>query len=84
MAKATIRDLRNHFPKIKAMVEAEGEVIVTDKGEPKYKLMLYTAPQGEKASRAPKDYMSRLRRFQHRPMTPKKVKTLEDENRGER
>jgi antitoxin (DNA-binding transcriptional repressor) of toxin-antitoxin stability system len=84
MATATIRDLRNHFPKVKEMIETEGEVIVTDKGRPKYKLTLYTPPHAKKPSRAPKDYMSRLRRFQHRPMSPAKVKALEDENRGDR
>ena len=84
MATATIRDLRNHFPKVKEMIETEGEVIVTDKGQPKYKLTLYTPPQAEKPSRGPKNYMSRLRRFQRRPMSARKVKTLEDENRGER
>jgi antitoxin (DNA-binding transcriptional repressor) of toxin-antitoxin stability system len=84
MATATIRDLRNRFPKVKEMIETEGEVIVTDKGKPKYKLTPYTPPPTGKRSRAPKDYMSRLRRFQQRPMSPAKVKALEDENRGER
>ena len=30
MATTTIRELRNQFPKVKKMVETEGEVIVTD------------------------------------------------------
>lgn len=42
MANATIRDLRNHFSKVKELVETEREVVVTDKGKPKYKLTLYT------------------------------------------
>lgn len=42
MAKATTRVLRNNFSKVKALVETEGEVVVTDNGEPKYKLTLYT------------------------------------------
>jgi antitoxin (DNA-binding transcriptional repressor) of toxin-antitoxin stability system len=84
MATATIRDLRNRFPRVKAMIETEGEVIVTDKGEPKYKLTLYSPASSKKRSRAAKDYVSRLRRFQPRPMTAAKARALEDENRGER
>jgi|GEM_PF-2486395 len=34
---ATIRDLRNHFAKVKKLVETQGEVLVTDNGEPKYR-----------------------------------------------
>jgi antitoxin (DNA-binding transcriptional repressor) of toxin-antitoxin stability system len=82
MATASIRDLRNHFPKVKEMIESEGEVIVTDKGEPKYRLTPYT-PESKKRGRA-KDYISRLRRFQHRSMSAAKAKALDDENRGDR
>ena len=83
MAVATIRDLRNHFPKVKKLVETEGEVIVTDKGEPKYKLTLYTPGQSRK-SRRPKDYVARLSRYQLRPITVGAAKSLHDENRGGR
>ncbi|MBI4472145.1 MAG: type II toxin-antitoxin system Phd/YefM family antitoxin [Acidobacteria bacterium] len=83
MSTATVRDLRNRFPKVKEMVEAEGEVIVTDKGQPKYKLTLYTPAQTTKSRRA-KDYMARLRRFQPRPISRAAAKSLHDESRGER
>ena len=83
MATATVRDLRNRFPKVKEMVETEGEVIVTDKGQPKYKLTLYTPAQPRKSRRA-KDYMSRLRQYQPRPISMAAAKSLDDENRGER
>jgi antitoxin (DNA-binding transcriptional repressor) of toxin-antitoxin stability system len=82
MKTATIRDLRNHFPRVKEMVETEGEVIVTDKGEPRYKLMLYTATGSKKAHR-PKNYMARLRRYQSRPMGAAAARSLHKENRGE-
>jgi prevent-host-death family protein len=82
MATATIRDLRNHFPKVKEIVEAEGEVIVTDKGRPKYKLTLYTPTQAKRTGR-PKDYIARMRRFQKRPLSRAAAKSLEVENRGE-
>jgi antitoxin (DNA-binding transcriptional repressor) of toxin-antitoxin stability system len=83
MATASVRDLRNHFPRIKKIVETEGEVIVTDKGQPKYKLTLYTPEQPVKATPA-KDYMARLRRYQPRVLTVAEAKSLIDENRGDR
>ena len=81
MATATVRDLRNHFPKVKKMVETQGEVIVTDKGEPKYKLTLFT-PGRQGKTRLAKDYMQRLRRHQRRPMSAAAARALNDENRG--
>ena len=83
MATASVRDLRNHFPKIKKMVETQGEVIVTDKGQPKYKLTLFTRGQPGKTVRA-KDYMARLRSYQPRPLSAAAAKSLHDENRGRR
>ena len=81
MATASVRDLRNRFPKIKEMVEAQGEVIVTDKGQPKYRLTLFTPGQRGQACPA-KDYMARLRRHQLRPISAVAAKSLHDENRG--
>jgi antitoxin (DNA-binding transcriptional repressor) of toxin-antitoxin stability system len=83
MAIITVRNLRNHFPKVKEMVETEGEVIVTDKGIPRYKLTLYT-PEPSRRTSATKDYMARLRRHQARPISATAAKALGDENRGER
>src|SRR5205814_1898723 len=83
MATATVRDLRNHFPKIKKIVESQGEVIVTDKGQPKYKLTLYTPDQPGKTRRT-KDYMVRLRRYQLHPISSAAAKSLRDQNRGGR
>src|SRR5437660_8530770 len=83
MATASVRDLRNHFPKIKKIVESQGEVIVTDKGQPKYKLTLFSPGRSEKTIRA-KDYMARMRRHQIRPLSAAAAKLLQDENRGSR
>jgi antitoxin (DNA-binding transcriptional repressor) of toxin-antitoxin stability system len=83
MANATIRDLRNHFSKVRELVETEGEVVVTDNGEPRYKLTLYTPAPPRKPSLA-KDYMARLRRHQARPISMEAAKSLNDENRGDR
>ena len=79
-ATATIRELRNNFPRIRTLVEQEGEVVVTDQGTPKYRLTRFT----RSATRAAKDYMARLRRHQPRALSPAAAKALHDANRGER
>jgi antitoxin (DNA-binding transcriptional repressor) of toxin-antitoxin stability system len=83
IATASIRELRNEFPRVKKLVEQGGEVLVTDRGMPRYRLTLYTPP-GRKRAAARKDYMVRLRRHQPRPITAAAAKALHDLNRGER
>jgi hypothetical protein len=84
MAKpvTTVRELRGSFPKVKKIVESEGAVIVSDHGEPKYLLTLYTPPP--KGVPRTKDYMARLKKFQPKPMSAAVAKSLHDENRGDR
>jgi antitoxin (DNA-binding transcriptional repressor) of toxin-antitoxin stability system len=79
---ATLRELRNNFPKVRKRLESEGEVLVTERGAPRYRLTLY-APTREGAS-APIDYWERLKSYQPRPMTKAQSRRLHDENRGER
>ena len=81
-ATATVRDLRNRFTEIRKRVEAEGEVLVTERGKPRYRLSLYTPPQQKAA--APVDYWIRLNSYQPRPMTKVQSQKLHAENRGER
>jgi antitoxin (DNA-binding transcriptional repressor) of toxin-antitoxin stability system len=83
MATATIRDLRNHFPKIRKLIEEEGEVVVTDQGTPRYRVTLYR-PVTRPGAFAAKDYMARLRRHQPRPSSAAAAKTLREDNRGDR
>jgi antitoxin (DNA-binding transcriptional repressor) of toxin-antitoxin stability system len=83
MPTATIRELRNQFPKVKKLVEAAGEVVVTDRGTPRYRLLLYTPTTQERKPRR-KDYMARLRRHQPRPLSAADAQALHDENRGSR
>jgi prevent-host-death family protein len=82
-ATATIRELRNQFPKVKKLVESEGEVIVTDHGTPKYRLTPYASAESGKRP-APKDYMARLRRHQRRPISAASARALHNANRGTR
>jgi antitoxin (DNA-binding transcriptional repressor) of toxin-antitoxin stability system len=80
---ATIRDLRNRFPKVKRLVETEGEVLVTDRGKPRYRLTLYTTAHAAKPPPV-KDYIARLTRYQPRPLGAAAAKALREENRGGR
>ena len=82
-ASATIREPRNNFPKVRKLIEEEGEVLVTDQGTPKYRLIRYT-PAGKKRTPGPKDYLARLRRHQPRPLSAAVARALDDLNRGER
>lgn len=82
-ATATIRDLRNHFPRVRKLVDQEGEVVVTDQGTPAYRLTRYRpAPRSPKPG--PKDYLARLRRFQPKPHPAAAARSLHDTNRGDR
>jgi antitoxin (DNA-binding transcriptional repressor) of toxin-antitoxin stability system len=83
MQTATIRELRNEFPRVKRLVEAAGEVVVTDQGTPRYRLLLYT-PATRKRKPRKKDYMARLRRHQPRPLSAAEAQALHDANRGSR
>lgn len=80
---ATVRELRNRFRKVRKLVETEGEVLVTDRGEPKYRLSLYAPARRGKAP-AVKNYLARLKRFQPRPLGVSAAKALDEENRGAR
>ena len=82
-ATATVRELRNQFPKVRRLVETDGEVVVTEQGAPKYRLTRYIPAAGKKAP-APKDYLTRLRRHQPRPSSAAAAKALDEANRGSR
>ncbi len=80
---ATVRDLRNRFPRVRRLVESEGEVLVTERGEPRYRLTLYTSRKRASEPRV-KDYLARLKRHQPVPLDALAAKALTEENRGER
>jgi len=80
---ATVRELRNHFPRVRKLVETEGEVVVTEQGSPRYRLTRYTPAPATKAPAA-KDYLTRLRRHQPRPSSAAAARALDEANRGPR
>lgn len=79
----TVRDLRNHFPRVRKLLETRGEVVLTEKGQPRYRLLAYTPPPATKPPPA-KDYIERLKRHQPRALTAAEAMALHEENRGER
>jgi prevent-host-death family protein len=81
MATATVRDLRTKFPRIKELVARDGEVIVTDRGEPAFVLMVYKPSRGRPQH---VDYFTRLKARQSRPISSAAAKALDEADRGER
>jgi antitoxin (DNA-binding transcriptional repressor) of toxin-antitoxin stability system len=81
-ATATIRDLRNRFPKIRKLVESEGEVLLSESGRTKYRLVLHT-PVPAKAP-PPVDYWRRLTSYHPTPLTAAQSRALHEDNRGDR
>ncbi len=82
MSSATVRDLRNRFPQVRKLVESSGEVVLTERGIPRYRLALYVPPRV--ATPQPVDYWSRLCSYQPRPLTKAQSAALRSANRGER
>jgi antitoxin (DNA-binding transcriptional repressor) of toxin-antitoxin stability system len=78
----TVRDLRNQFPKVRKLVEAAGEVVLTENGRPRYRLSLYTPAVISEAP--PVDYWARLSSWQPEPLTEEQARLLHEENRGGR
>jgi antitoxin (DNA-binding transcriptional repressor) of toxin-antitoxin stability system len=82
MKTATIRDLRTQFPKIRRLLEQEGQLVVTDRGRP----VILLQPYHERAPRrGPRvDYYARLRRRMPEPLSASGRRVLDEVNRGER
>jgi hypothetical protein len=79
---ASVRDLRTRFPRIRALVEREGELVVTEHGRPRYILRPYTAPPSPNA--VPIDYFARLKARQPRRLSAAASRALDEADRGER
>jgi antitoxin (DNA-binding transcriptional repressor) of toxin-antitoxin stability system len=81
-ATVTVRDLRNRFPKVRKLVELEGEVLLSESGKTKYRLTMHTPPAARKP--APVDYWARLTGYQPVAITAAQARSLHEENRGDR
>ena len=82
MKTATIRDLRTRFPKVRRMLEQEGELVVTDHGRP----VILLRPYDERSSRsrARIDYYARLKRRMPRPLTVAARRALDEAEHRDR
>jgi len=80
--RTSIREIRTAFPKVRLIVEEEGSVIVCERGKPRYVLTRFK-PAPAKAP-PPVDYWERLCRQQPHELDAKRVRELDDENRGDR
>ena len=82
MKTASIRQLRTQFPRIRRMLEEEGQLVVTDRGRPVILLQPYQerlVPQ-----RAPVDYYARLRRRMPKPLAAVARRGVHEADRDER
>jgi prevent-host-death family protein len=82
---ATIRDLRNRFPEIRRIVEAEGEIIITEKGKGRYKLIPYDDP-GPAPQQDPRtvDYAGRMAAHGMRPLSKEESEAFWEDFKGTR
>jgi antitoxin (DNA-binding transcriptional repressor) of toxin-antitoxin stability system len=79
---ATIRQLRTEFPKVRKMIQHEGEVVVTERGQAAYIIRPYQAPR--KAKRKKIDYYARLLSYMPEPISAEASRAIDDWNRGDR
>lgn len=82
MTKATIRDLRTQFPRLKQALAREGEILVTERGRPAYVLRAYRAARRPAVQKI--DYFARLKARQPRPLSARTSRALDEANRGDR
>jgi antitoxin (DNA-binding transcriptional repressor) of toxin-antitoxin stability system len=82
MAKASIRQLRTEFPKVRAMIEREGEVVVTERGQAAYVIRPYRPSPQKKQKVKPFDYYARLIKRMPKPISPEASRAM-DANRDD-
>ena len=82
MTTATIRDLRTKFPKVRHLIETKGEVIVTERGEPRFLLRPYHAQPSKKPPAV--DFYRRLVTRMPKMLTEKQSSAIDELTRGDR
>jgi antitoxin (DNA-binding transcriptional repressor) of toxin-antitoxin stability system len=76
---ATIRELRTDFRSVKRRIEENGEVVITDHGEPAY--VIKSVPPSVKKPALQPDYYARLLRRQPEPASAQTTQKFWDEER---
>lgn len=80
-ATASIRELRTDFRAVKRKIEAHGEIIITDHGEPAY--VVRPVVRQRQATHPMPDYHARVLRRQPKAMSEADTRRFHEENRGE-
>lgn len=78
MAKASIRQLRTEFPKVRAMIEREGEVVVTERGRPAFVMSAYSHRSPTKQKPKKIDYYARLLSYMPKPISEEASRWLDE------
>ena len=81
MSTASIRELRTSFPKNRARLDREGQVIITDRGKAAFLLTTYQAPKKPRRPRI--DYYARLLSYMPKPMSAAAMRAM-DADRDDR
>ena len=76
---ATIRELRTDFRSVKRRMEEEGEVVITDHGQPAY--VIKPLPRAQKQSAPLPDYYARLLKRQRTPLSLAATRQFWEEER---
>lgn len=84
MKTASIRQLRTEFPKVRALIEREGEVVVTERGQAAYVIKPYVALPKKKGKPERFDYYARLIKRMPKPISAAASQAIDDLNRGDR
>lgn len=84
MKTASVRQLRTEFPKVRDMIEREGEVVVTERGQAAYVIRPYTGPKKARKGKPKKfDYYARLISYMPKPISEKASRAM-DADRDDR
>lgn len=82
MKTASVRQLRTEFPKVRDMIEREGEVVVTERGQAAYIIRPYSPPK-KRTKAAPFDYYARLIKRMPKPISAEASRAM-DADRDDR
>ncbi len=83
MKTASVRQLRTEFPKVRAIIEREGEFVVSERGQAAYIIKPYTAPKKKPGKPERIDYYARLLSYMPKPISAETQRLLEAD-RGDR
>ena len=83
MKTASVRQLRTEFPKVRDMIEREGEIVVTERGQAAYVIKPYVAPKKQGRTKPKRiDYYARLLSYMPKPISRETQRML-DADRGD-